>query len=57
MVPNSRSPMRFSRTPVTRAGAGPVLGADTRAALEVAGYDAAEIDGLVEAGVVGEAAP
>ena len=29
----SGSPMRFSRTPVERAGAGPVLGADTRAAL------------------------
>ena len=34
------SPMRFSRTPAARAGAGPVLGADTRAALEVAGYGA-----------------
>ena len=34
------SPMRFSRTPARRAGAGPVLGADTRAALEVAGYGA-----------------
>ena len=50
------SPMRFSRTPVARGGAGPVLGADTRAALEVAGYDKAEIDRLVEAGVAGEAA-
>ncbi len=50
------SPMRFSRTPVRRAGAGPVLGADTRAALEVAGYGAAEIDELVAAGVVREAA-
>jgi hypothetical protein len=33
-----------------------VLGADTRAALEVAGYAASEIDALVEAGVVREAA-
>ncbi len=51
------SPMRFSRTPVTRAGAGPVLGADTRAALEVAGYDTVQIDRLVQAGVAGESAP
>jgi formyl-CoA transferase len=50
------SPMRLSRTPAQRAGAGPVLGADTRAALEVAGYAASEIDALVEAGVVREAA-
>lgn len=49
------SPMRFSRTPARRAGAGPVLGADTRAALEVAGYGASEIDALVEAGVATEA--
>jgi crotonobetainyl-CoA:carnitine CoA-transferase CaiB-like acyl-CoA transferase len=49
------SPMRFSRTPAQRAAAGPVLGADTRAALEVAGYGEGEIDALVEAGVVREA--
>jgi len=50
------SPMRFSRTPARRAAAGPVLGADTRAALELAGYDEAAIDALVAAGVVAEAA-
>lgn len=49
------SPMRFSRTPATRAAAGPVLGADTRAALEVAGYAEDEVDALLEAGVVAEA--
>ena len=49
------SPMRFSRTPARQAGAGPVLGADTRAALEAAGYDDAGIDALVAAGVAREA--
>jgi crotonobetainyl-CoA:carnitine CoA-transferase CaiB-like acyl-CoA transferase len=49
------SPMRFSRTPPHRAGAGPVLGADTRAALREAGYSEGDIDALVTAGAVGEA--
>ena len=51
------SPMRFSRTPARRAGAGPVLGADTREALVDAGYSPADVDALVAAGAVGEAAP
>jgi crotonobetainyl-CoA:carnitine CoA-transferase CaiB-like acyl-CoA transferase len=45
------SPMRLSRTPVRRDGAGPVLGADTRAALLAVGYSAREVDDLVDAGV------
>ena len=49
------SPMRFSRTPVQRAGAGPILGADTRAALLEAGYAEDEIDALVAAGTAREA--
>jgi formyl-CoA transferase len=44
------SPMRLSRTPPRRAGAGPVLGADTRAALREAGYSDAQVDELVAAG-------
>lgn len=49
------SPMRFSRTPPHRAGAGPVLGADTRAALREAGYTEEDVDALVAAGQVKEA--
>ncbi len=49
------SPMRFSRTPPRRAGAGPVLGADTRAALREAGYTDEEVDALVVARTVREA--
>jgi len=49
------SPMRFSRTPVERAAAGPVLGADTRAALGEAGYGDEEIDALLASGTAGEA--
>jgi crotonobetainyl-CoA:carnitine CoA-transferase CaiB-like acyl-CoA transferase len=49
------SPMRFSRTPVERAGAGPVLGAHTRAALQEAGYGDDEIDALVASGTAQEA--
>ena len=51
------SPMRLSRTPARRAGAGPILGADTREALVEAGYSAADVDALIAAGVAGEAAP
>jgi crotonobetainyl-CoA:carnitine CoA-transferase CaiB-like acyl-CoA transferase len=38
------SPMRLSGTPARRGGAGPVLGADTRAVLGEVGYTDAEID-------------
>jgi formyl-CoA transferase len=49
------SPMRLSRTPVRRGNAGPLLGQDTRAALEeVGGLSSAEVDALSEAGVVTE---
>jgi formyl-CoA transferase len=51
------SPMRLSRTPVRRDGAGPVLGADTRTALLAVGYSAQEVDDLVAAGVVGVPGP
>jgi formyl-CoA transferase len=44
------SPMRLSDTPVQRAGAGPVLGADTRDLLLAAGCSLAEIDHLVASG-------
>lgn len=43
------SPMRLSRTPPRRAGAGPVLGADTRAALRDAGFSDEDVDALVAA--------
>jgi len=49
------SPMRFSRTPPRRAGAGPVLGTDTRAALRDAGYTDTDVDALVAARAVREA--
>jgi crotonobetainyl-CoA:carnitine CoA-transferase CaiB-like acyl-CoA transferase len=45
------SPMRFSRTPGRRDGAGPTLGADTRAALLAVGYSPGEVDELIAAGV------
>ncbi|MEU4477900.1 CoA transferase [Micromonospora sp. NPDC023966] len=44
------SPMRLSETPVQRAAAGPVLGADTREVLLAAGCTAAEIDHLAASG-------
>jgi crotonobetainyl-CoA:carnitine CoA-transferase CaiB-like acyl-CoA transferase len=40
------SPMRLSDTPAVRGGAGPVLGADTRAVLGELGYRGDEIDEL-----------
>ncbi|MBC2935145.1 CaiB/BaiF CoA-transferase family protein [Nocardioides sp. zg-1228] len=47
------SPMRMSRTPARRGNAGPLLGQDTRAALEeVGGFSASEVTALAEAGVV-----
>lgn len=48
------SPMRFSRTPPRRAGAGPVLGADTRVALLGAGFTEDDVDALVAARAVRE---
>jgi formyl-CoA transferase len=39
--------MRLSGTPARRGGAGPVLGADSRAVLGEVGYTDAEIDALV----------
>jgi crotonobetainyl-CoA:carnitine CoA-transferase CaiB-like acyl-CoA transferase len=44
------SPMRFSRTQGVRAGAGPLLGADTRDALLGAGYTADEVEDLLASG-------
>ncbi|WP_346278381.1 CoA transferase [Pseudonocardia sp.] len=41
------SPMRLSGTPARRGGAGPVLGADSRAVLGEVGYTDAEIDALL----------
>ncbi len=49
------SPMRFSRSVPVRAGAGPVLGADTRAALREAGWSDADVDALVSSGSAREA--
>src|SRR5579875_72208 len=46
------SPMRFSDTPVRRAKAGPRLGEDSEAVLRELGYAEAEIQRLVEEGVV-----
>lgn len=46
MVTQLGSPMRFSRTPVRRDTAGPVLGADTAAVLAEIGYTAEEIEQL-----------
>lgn len=48
------SPMRFSRTPTRRAGAGPDLGTDTRAALIGADYSNEEVDTLLASGAAGE---
>lgn len=49
------SPMRMSRTPPRRDGAGPVLGAHTREALREVGYSDDDVDALVGAGVAGVA--
>jgi crotonobetainyl-CoA:carnitine CoA-transferase CaiB-like acyl-CoA transferase len=48
------SPMRFSRTPTQRLGAGPVLGSDTREALLEVGYSDEEVDALVRLGTARE---
>ncbi|MBO0848745.1 MAG: CoA transferase [Pseudonocardia sp.] len=47
------SPMRLSGTPVRRDTAGPVLGADTRAALGRVGYSPAEVDAMIQSGAAG----
>jgi crotonobetainyl-CoA:carnitine CoA-transferase CaiB-like acyl-CoA transferase len=49
------SPMRFSATPAVRRSAGPVLAADTRAALLDAGFTSAQIEALVASGVAAAA--
>ena len=46
------SPMRFSRTPVRRDTAGPLLGADTAGLLAELGYEPDEVSTLVEKRVV-----
>jgi len=46
------SPMRFSRTPVRRDTAGPLLGEDTAGLLAELGYEPAEVSKLVEKRVV-----
>jgi formyl-CoA transferase len=46
------SPMRFSRTPVRRDTAGPVLGEDTAGLLAELGYEPAEVSSLIEQRVV-----
>ena len=45
-------PLRFGRTPGEARSAPPVFGADGRSVLADAGYSAAEIDALQEAGIV-----
>lgn len=45
-------PVKFSRTPGSPQGPGPVLGADTEAVLRAAGYGDDEIASLIEAGAV-----
>lgn len=47
------SPMRFSRTPARRAGAGPDLGSGTRKALRGVGYTDEEVDTLLASGAAG----
>jgi crotonobetainyl-CoA:carnitine CoA-transferase CaiB-like acyl-CoA transferase len=46
------SPMRFSRTPVRRDNAGPMLGEDSAALLAELGYGPAEVESLVEMRVI-----
>jgi crotonobetainyl-CoA:carnitine CoA-transferase CaiB-like acyl-CoA transferase len=46
------SPMRFSRTPVRRGKAGPLLGEDSAAFLAELGYGQAEIESLIEHRVI-----
>jgi crotonobetainyl-CoA:carnitine CoA-transferase CaiB-like acyl-CoA transferase len=46
------SPMRFSRTPVRRDSAGPLLGGDSAALLEELGYGPADVENFIEKRVV-----
>ena len=48
------SPLRFHTADVGPRAPAPALGADTRAVLSAAGYDADEIDGLIADGAVAE---
>lgn len=50
------SPMRFHTAPVGPRAPAPALGADTRESLRSVGFTGAEIDDLVEAGVVADGA-
>ncbi len=50
------SPMRFSRTPTRRAGAGPDLGSGTREALRSVGYTDEQVDALLASGAAGASA-
>lgn len=49
------SPLRLSRNPPRRAGAGPTLGAHTREVLREAGYSNDEVDRLIASGAAVEA--
>jgi formyl-CoA transferase len=51
------TPMRMSRTPARRDGAGPLLGADTRATLASVGYTDQEIEELLTEQAVGVTLP
>jgi len=51
----ARSPARFSATPAEHRFGAPPLGAHTREILAEAGYAAAEIDRMIEAGAAVEA--
>ena len=51
------SPMRLSRTPPTRADAGPQLGRHTREVLGEAGLDDARVDALLASGAAVQAVP
>jgi crotonobetainyl-CoA:carnitine CoA-transferase CaiB-like acyl-CoA transferase len=46
------SPMRFSRTPVRRGSAGPMLGEDSAAVLAELGYEPAEVESLARIRVI-----
>jgi crotonobetainyl-CoA:carnitine CoA-transferase CaiB-like acyl-CoA transferase len=48
------NPMRLSRNPARRDGPGPSLGAHTREVLVDAGYSNAEVDMMIQSGIVSE---